>query len=149
MVSLSLSSWPQVVLFIRTYVILNQTNESVLRKWGHVYFNTPAKIPFALSRAVKKCSWHSLAKFCYPLIVLRKYRKASRGKALVNISARWWVVHIFSTVTFRSNTYWLKWCSWTERCLVLGWSLWVCWVNMAIKLTRRETMSSPFWIQSY
>ena len=37
------------------------------------------------------CSWHSLAKVHHPLIVLREYRKASRGKALANTSARWWV----------------------------------------------------------
>ena len=28
------------------------------------------------------CSWHSLAKSCHPLILLRRHRKASRGKAL-------------------------------------------------------------------
>ena len=50
--------------------------------------------------------------------------KASRGKALANMSARWWAVQIFSAITFRSNVCWRKWCSWTERCLVLGWSSW-------------------------
>ena len=39
MVSLSLYSWPQAALSIHTYVVLNQINKSVLRKWGHVCFN--------------------------------------------------------------------------------------------------------------
>ena len=33
---------------------------------------------------------HSLAKYYHPMIVFLKYRKASRGNALVNISARWY-----------------------------------------------------------
>ena len=71
------------------------------------------------------CSWHSLAKFYHPMIVLRKCRKASRGKALVKMSARWWVVAIFSTSTFLSSTCCRKWCNWTARCFVLGRSSWV------------------------
>ena len=71
------------------------------------------------------CSWHSLAKVCQPQTVLLRYRKASRGEALANTSARWCVVQIFSTKTFLSSTHWRKWCDWTAKCLVLGRSLWM------------------------
>ena len=37
----SLSLWPQVSVLSHACVALNQTNKSVLRRWGHIYFNTP------------------------------------------------------------------------------------------------------------
>ena len=68
---------------------------------------------------------HSLAKCCQPMIVFLKCRKASRGNALVNASARWHCASTFSTAIVLSKTHWRKWWSWTAKCLVRGRNLWV------------------------
>ena len=68
---------------------------------------------------------HSLAKHHQPMIVFLKHRKASRGDALANMSARWCCVSTFSTAIVLSKTCWRKWWSWTAKCFVRGRNLWV------------------------